>query len=508
MSFAYDGAGNLTTRTPASGAAQTLTWDVEGELASVNAGADDASSFVYDADGSRVVRQDATGTTAYLPGGQEIHVDSSGDVSATRYYSFGGQTVAVRTDRGLGGVVSLVSDHHGTVVAGVPNTTWTTTSVSKQYTDPFGAVRGGSGDVPGDRQFLGATRDDTGLTLLGARYYDENAGRFVSVDPILDASDPQQWQGYAYANNNPVTFSDPTGAIYEGGNSSLTASSYKYTGNGRGVAGTSVKATPAKVASKVAPSSTRRSWSGTYVGGAGGASTSAAASVAAPAGVSDYLFAQGGGHSSSGGEVTWGGLIGGAAGVIAGAVCAAVAVPTTGPGAIGCAAVGGAVAGAVSNLWDTRVAHTQEFSAEALVRDVALGGALSALTAGVGVGAVGTTASLRGSLQMAAARPTFIASSNGVVLPTSASRLAAGFERAGFQAAPTVSAGVSYTLPDGSLARVMQPAGKAPLRASFTNARGGPISPFTGKPVQPPPGLSKSERVEYVRERTHVRLEP
>ncbi|WP_423462376.1 RHS repeat-associated core domain-containing protein [Promicromonospora sp. MS192] len=38
-------------------------------------------------------------------------------------------------------------------------------------------------------------------------------GSFVSVDPVMDLSDPQQWNAYAYANNNPVTWSDPTGLL-------------------------------------------------------------------------------------------------------------------------------------------------------------------------------------------------------------------------------------------------------------------------------------------------------
>jgi YD repeat-containing protein len=41
-----------------------------------------------------------------------------------------------------------------------------------------------------------------------------------------------------------------------------------------------------------------------------------------------------------------------------------------------------------------------------------------------------------------------------------------------------------------------------------TNSNGGPINPFTGRPVQPPPGLSSAQRLAYVRARTHVDLGP
>ncbi|WP_157732691.1 RHS repeat-associated core domain-containing protein [Cellulomonas sp. PSBB021] len=203
--YAYDAAGHQITRTTNSSKVD-LTWDAQGELTSV--GTD--SSAVYDANGERLVRVDATGTTVYLPGGQELSINA-GKVTATRYYTFAGQSVAVRTGRGLGGVTSLVADLHGTTLAAVPNGSWKTTSVIKQYTDPFGATRGTPAAVPGDCQFLDKTRDQTGLTLIGARYYDEHTGRFISLDPLLDLSDPQQWNGYAYANNNPTTWSDPTG---------------------------------------------------------------------------------------------------------------------------------------------------------------------------------------------------------------------------------------------------------------------------------------------------------
>lgn len=55
-------------------------------------------------------------------------------------------------------------------------------------------------------------------------------------------------------------------------------------------------------------------------------------------------------------------------------------------------------------------------------------------------------------------------------VPVSQSRMAAGFDEAGFARMPTSSPGMEYTLPDGSKVRLMEPAGQAPRRASFTNA--------------------------------------
>ncbi|WP_146807847.1 RHS repeat-associated core domain-containing protein, partial [Cellulomonas persica] len=205
-SYSYDKAGRQSKRQLAGAPQQTLTWDSEGELQTVTAGSS-AASFVYDGNGDRLTRTDSSGTTVYLPGGQEILVTAADGVkSATRYYGFDGQTVAVRDKNGLGGVTSLVGDPHGTTLAAIPNTKWAANDVVKQYTDPFGAARGAAASIPGDRQFLDKTRDTaTGLTMVGARYYDEANGRFISVDPVLDLADPQQWNAYAYANNNPTT---------------------------------------------------------------------------------------------------------------------------------------------------------------------------------------------------------------------------------------------------------------------------------------------------------------
>ena len=98
--------------------------------------------------------------TVYLPGGQELTA-TGGVVKATRYYSFNGQVVAVRTGPGTAGVSTLVADHHGTAGLSIANTT---RQVSRRYTDPYGAPRGTAPAAwAGDHGFLDKPVDTTGL---------------------------------------------------------------------------------------------------------------------------------------------------------------------------------------------------------------------------------------------------------------------------------------------------------------------------------------------------------
>ncbi len=68
---------------------------------------------------------------------------------------------------------------------------------------------GGSGTVFGYGGANGCqTEADTGLVLMGHRYYDSRIGRFLTQDP---AGDGNNW--YAYAGNNPVNKTDPSGLM-------------------------------------------------------------------------------------------------------------------------------------------------------------------------------------------------------------------------------------------------------------------------------------------------------
>jgi RHS repeat-associated protein len=70
------------------------------------------------------------------------------------------------------------------------------------------------------RKFTGKERDqETGLDYFGARYYSAPLGRFTSVDPVYtwweNLLDPQRWNRYAYARNNPLRYVDPDGRVID-----------------------------------------------------------------------------------------------------------------------------------------------------------------------------------------------------------------------------------------------------------------------------------------------------
>ncbi|MBU3978759.1 RHS repeat-associated core domain-containing protein [Patescibacteria group bacterium] len=56
---------------------------------------------------------------------------------------------------------------------------------------------------------------ESNLYYLRARYYDPATGRFISRDPVKGTlTNPQTQNPYAYAGNDPINNSDPSGEFY------------------------------------------------------------------------------------------------------------------------------------------------------------------------------------------------------------------------------------------------------------------------------------------------------
>lgn len=215
-SYTYNAAGQLTDRTVDS-VASVFEWNAQDRVSQVTQKkptGDEVTSYVYDAEGSPLMRR-APGENVLYLSGHELRKSGTAAPKATRYYSAEGTSLAVRvaadgtTD---GKLTWLLSDNQAStqlMVAAVGGV------VTRRRTNPFGKARNKSaGGLPADmdRGFLGKAEDDsTGLSMMGERLYDPGLGRFLSTDPVTTPYKPQTMNSYSYASNNPVFFTDPTG---------------------------------------------------------------------------------------------------------------------------------------------------------------------------------------------------------------------------------------------------------------------------------------------------------
>lgn len=214
--YHWDADGHMADRT-----GHTYQWNPLGHLASdTTTATGDVTSYLYDADGQRLIRHDAKGATLYI-GDTELRWEA-GSATQTRYYSFGGNTVAIRT--GATDVQWLVSDPHNTAQISINANN--TSQISRRYENPYGADRGAPASFAGDHGFVDGVSDPEGDVHLGAREYLPTLGQFISVDPVIDYNDPAQLNPYVYSHNDPVNGTDPTGTMvdYMGGDPTVAGS--------------------------------------------------------------------------------------------------------------------------------------------------------------------------------------------------------------------------------------------------------------------------------------------
>jgi RHS repeat-associated protein len=202
--YSYDAAGNMTT-SPGAG---TVTFNAENQL--VCAG---GMAYLYDGDGKRVAKitgcSNTTPSKIYWYGASSdpvIETDGSGTFQY-RYLFFNG----MRVDREEANdwVDHYVLDHLGNVRAMYgTNGAW---DVSDFY--PFGGERVVIANSNNRYKFTGKERDsESGLDNFEARYDSSSLGRFMSADPLGGhLENPQSLNKYAYALNNPINLTDPTG---------------------------------------------------------------------------------------------------------------------------------------------------------------------------------------------------------------------------------------------------------------------------------------------------------
>jgi RHS repeat-associated protein len=224
--YSYDANGNATARQ-----GNSIVWSSYNYPTTVNAGSGSTAetvAFSYGPDRSRW-QQMYTGngtseTTNYVGGLMEVV--SSGSTTTYRHYIYAGsEPVAVYARSSAGNTFSYaLSDHQGSV-SDLTNSSGTSI-VNKSFT-PFGQRRNpttwsGAASNSDLTTVAGITRQGytfqtqlglwMGMNHMNGRVEDAITGRMLSADPhVPDGTDPQSYNQYSYANNNPLTSTDPSG---------------------------------------------------------------------------------------------------------------------------------------------------------------------------------------------------------------------------------------------------------------------------------------------------------
>ena len=221
----HDAAGNvqsLNQHLYAYDAVNMVTRDTAGVL---------SREFIYTADDERIATHETpTGSwhwTARDPSGKVLREFTSTDGGSWQWV----KDYVYRDDKLVASrhpVGSFVETYHYHLDhLGTPRRITNALDATVGFHDyhAFGPEVPGGANEPSltPLKYTGHERDrwlgegDDTLDYMHARYYSPGMGRFLSVDPALDASrsirQPQSWNRYSYGINNPVNRTDPDGRV-------------------------------------------------------------------------------------------------------------------------------------------------------------------------------------------------------------------------------------------------------------------------------------------------------
>ena len=208
--YAYDADGSRLAASQAGGTVAAATWNGAGQLTAYQDGAAAMSAATYDGAG---LRTSATITPSGGSAVTENYIWSGSDLlmdSGNAYIYVGGTAPAEQVNLSTGAVTYLLVDSLGSV-RGTINSSGALTATTAY--DAWGNPQSAGGlTVQTPFGYAGSYTDSDGLLYLINRYYDPATGQFTSVDPLLG----QTQQPYAYTGGNPVNQTDPSGLCTPG----------------------------------------------------------------------------------------------------------------------------------------------------------------------------------------------------------------------------------------------------------------------------------------------------
>ena len=126
-----------------------------------------------------------------------------------KYYYAGSQRIGISTSDGV--FSWILSDHLGSASKLVRASDYTV--ISEIRYKPWGQLRYVNGVSSTNHLYTGQLDEpNLGIMYYGARWYDAALGHFIQADTIIPgAGNPLAWDRYAYVNNNPINYTDPSG---------------------------------------------------------------------------------------------------------------------------------------------------------------------------------------------------------------------------------------------------------------------------------------------------------
>ncbi len=228
--YRYDANGNQI-----SGAGRSITYTSFNVPSQIWKG-DQLNSFSYDPEHSRITQVDKLGPsltkTVYLNPRWDIGVHyekvTKGTVTEHKHYIAAGKDqIAVhiqKTDTAVTPAVTtqkvyyLHSDHLGSIdtitnEAGSVTERLSYDAWGQRRNPNWSAASGSLTSQVTKHGFTGHEHlDSVGLIHMNGRVYDPRLARFLSADPyIQDPANSQSLNRYSYVNNNPLSYTDPSG---------------------------------------------------------------------------------------------------------------------------------------------------------------------------------------------------------------------------------------------------------------------------------------------------------
>jgi RHS repeat-associated protein len=205
---------------------QSYTYNASSQLKSVsNSSNVTIADFRYDASGMRVLSKVNGVKTIRIGGIYEKEITGTGATAVTKvtkYYD----GVALRV--GSGTLQYLHRDHLGGVIA----ITDSSGAITRQERyKPFGETLWSAGtNTPTTQAYTGQKRESSfGLYDYNARWYDAALGRFTQADSIVpNPASAKSFDRYAYVENNPVRYNDPSGHCIHGSSGTVYMNQYPY----------------------------------------------------------------------------------------------------------------------------------------------------------------------------------------------------------------------------------------------------------------------------------------